>query len=308
MIQNKGFRFFSITTICIWLGIFALLPNIALVLVSFLDRAETSFFIPVLTLDNYQRLLAPAFISILLKSLALAGVSTAACLIIGYPFAYLLARSDKRVRPWLFLLVIIPFWTNSLVRTYSIFTILQNNGVLNALFNKLGLVEGNFSLMYTNFSVFMGLTYTLLPFMILPLYASIEKLDLRLLDAAKDLGAGPARAFVHVTLPLTLPGIAAGSILVFLPSLSLFYVPEILGGINYRLLGSFIQYNFSKGSNWPLGAAASSILTLLLILMALLYRLAGRHAAEHSAPLAAPQGPAPTLRRRRNPAGSSGSL
>ncbi|MDR2050441.1 MAG: ABC transporter permease subunit [Deltaproteobacteria bacterium] len=291
MLQNKGFRFFSITTVCIWLGVFALLPNMALFLVSFLDRTDTSFFIPVLTLDNYLRLFAPAFIRILLKSLALACVSTLTCLILGYPFAYLLARSNRRVRPWLFLLVIIPFWTNSLVRTYAIFTILQNNGVLNTLFNRLGLVEGNFSLMYTNFSVFMGLTYTLLPFMILPLYASIEKLNLRLLEAAKDLGAGPVRSFLHVTLPLTLPGIAAGSILVFLPSLSLFYVPEILGGINYRLLGSFIQYNFSKGANWPVGAAASTVLTLLLLLMAVFYRLAGRNEREGgAAALSAPGG------------------
>lgn len=212
----------------------------------------------------------------------LAGISTVTCILVGYPFAYLLARASKRIRPWLLLLVIIPFWTNSLVRTYAIFTILQNKGVLNKLLNFLGLVDGNFSLMYTDFSVFMGLTYTLLPFMILPLYASIEKLDLRLLDAAKDLGAGPVRTFMHITLPLTLPGIAAGSILVFLPALSLFYVPEILGGINYRLLGSYIQYNFGKGGDWPLGAAASTVLTALLILMALFYRVANKKAADAS--------------------------
>ncbi|MCL1916501.1 MAG: ABC transporter permease subunit [Desulfovibrionaceae bacterium] len=293
MTENRKLKTISITIVCIWLGVFALLPNIALLLVSFLDRTETNFFIPLLTLDNYAKLLAPTFISVLLKSLALAGISTLACLVIGYPFAYILARTGERLRPWLFLLIIIPFWTNSLVRTYSIYTILQNNGVLNALLNRLGLVEGSFSLMYTNFSVFMGLTYTLLPFMILPLYASIEKLDLRLLDAAKDLGAGPVRAFWHITLPLTLPGIAAGSILVFLPSLSLFYVPEILGGINYRLLGSFIQYYFSKGNNWPLGAAASSVLTLLLILLALFYRLASRHTDDGGSPVALTGGKRP---------------
>lgn len=289
MRQNKSFKFFSITTVWIWLGVCALLPNIALFLVSFLDRQDLNFFIPMLTLDNYRRLFAPQFMGILGKSLVIAGISTFTCLLVGYPFAYFLARSSKRLRPWLLLLVIIPFWTNSLVRTYAIYTILQNKGLVNSVLNWLGVVEGNFSLMYTDFSVFLGLTYTLLPFMILPLYASIEKLDLRLLDAAKDLGAGPVRSFVHITLPLTLPGIAAGCILVFLPALSLFYVPEILGGIDYRLLGSFIQSNFGKGSDWPLGAAASSVLTILLILLALFYRAANRRTAEES-PVPVPGG------------------
>lgn len=286
MRQNKGFKLFSITTVWIWLCVFALLPNIALFIVSFLDRTDLTFYIPMLTLDNYRRLFDPLFVSILVKSLVLAGISTGTCLLLGYPFAYFLARSRKSLRPWLMLLVIIPFWTNSLVRTYAIYTILQNKGLVNTVLNWLGIVEGNFSLMYTDFSVFLGLTYTLLPFMILPLYASIEKLDLRLLDAAKDLGAGPIRSFMHITLPLTMPGIAAGCILVFLPALSLFYVPEILGGIDYRLLGSYIQYNFGKGSDWPIGAAASSVLTILLILLALFYRAVSKKAATEGAILA----------------------
>lgn len=291
MRQSKGFRRFSITTVWIWLCVFALLPNIALFLVSFLDRTDLSFYIPMLTLDNYRRLFDPLFVGILVKSLLLAGISTFTCLLVGYPFAYFLARASKRMRPWLLLMVIIPFWTNSLVRTYAIYTILQNKGLVNTVLNWLGIVEGNFSLMYTDFSVFLGLTYTLLPFMILPLYASIEKLDLRLLDAAKDLGAGPVRSFIHITLPLTLPGIAAGSILVFLPALSLFYVPEILGGIDYRLLGSYIQYNFGKGSDWPIGAAASSVLTILLILLAMFYRAANKKTA-------ADANPVPLVKRR----------
>jgi spermidine/putrescine transport system permease protein len=285
MRQNKSFKFFSITTVWIWLVVCALLPNIALFLVSFLDRQDLNFYIPMLTLDNYRRLFAPQFMGILAKSIFIAGISTLTCLLLGYPFAYFLARASKRLRPWLMLLVIIPFWTNSLVRTYAVYTILQSKGLLNKILNLMGLIEGNFSLMYTDFSVFLGLTYTLLPFMILPLYASIEKLDLRLLDAAKDLGAGPVRSFIHITLPLTLPGIAAGCILVFLPALSLFYVPEIMGGIDYRLLGSFIQSNFGKGSDWPLGAAASSVLTIMLILLALFYRAANRRTeAETLAP------------------------
>ncbi|MDR2893804.1 MAG: spermidine/putrescine ABC transporter permease PotB [Deltaproteobacteria bacterium] len=280
MQANNRFRLFSISSVWLWLGLFALLPNLALFLVSFLDRGETDFFIPVFTLDNYSRLLDPAFIRIFWDSMYLASISTLVCLLLGYPFAYLLARSSKRMRPWLMLLVVVPFWTNSLIRTYALIIILKTQGLINKLFIWLGLADGPFSLMYSDFAVFMGLTYTLLPFMILPLYASIEKLDVRLLDAAKDLGAGTLRSFWHVTLPLTLPGIVAGSILVFLPALGTFYVPEILGGATNMLLGTFIKNQFLVARDWPLGAAASTILTLLLVLLALIYRMSSRKAAE----------------------------
>ena len=278
---NNRFRFFSISTVWLWLGLFALLPNLALLLVGFLDRGETDFFIPVFTLDNYKRLFDPAFVDIFIQSMYLASVSMLVCLVVGYPFAYLLARANQRLRPWLLLLVVIPFWTNSLIRTYALIIILKTQGLINKLFLALGIVDGPFSLMYSEFAIFLGLTYTLLPFMILPLYASIEKLDVRLLDAAKDLGAGPLRSFWHITLPLTLPGIVAGCILVFLPALGTFYVPEILGGATNMLLGTFIKNQFLVARDWPLGAAASTILTLLLILMALVYRFANRKAAEN---------------------------
>ncbi|MDL2313567.1 ABC transporter permease subunit [Desulfovibrio sp. OttesenSCG-928-C14] len=288
--NNTGFKLFSLTSVWLWLGIFALLPNLALLLVSFLDRGETDFFIPLFTTGNYERLLDPAFINIFVESMYLACVSTAVCLLLGYPFAYLLARSNKRIRPWLMLLVVIPFWTNSLIRTYALIIILKTQGLINKLLNLTGLVEGPFSLMYSDFAVFFGLTYTLLPFMILPLYASIEKLDLRMLEAARDLGAGALRTFWHITLPLTLPGIVAGCILVFLPALGIFYVPEILGGATNMLLGTFIKNQFLVSRDWPLGAAASTILTFLLILMALAYRLASRKAADDIAPGARKKG------------------
>lgn len=276
---NNKFRFFSISVVWMWLAAFALLPNLALFLVGFLDKSDTSFFIPVFTLENYGRLLDPSFVQIFWESIRLAGISTVVCLLIGYPFAYILARSSKRMRPWLLLLVIIPFWTNSLIRTYALIIILKSQGLLNKVLNLLGLVEGHYSLMYGDFAVFLGLTYTLLPFMILPLYASIEKQDTRLLDAAKDLGASTLRSFWHITLPLTLPGIVAGCILVFLPALGMFYVPEILGGAKSMLLGTYIKKQFLEAREWPLGAAASTLLTFILILMALAYKLASKKAA-----------------------------
>lgn len=282
MKENSNFRIFSITSVWLWLGIFALLPNLALFMVGFLDKSETDFFIPMFTLNNYARLFDPSFAQILWESVRLAGISTVVCLLLGYPFAYLLAHSSKRARPWLLLLVIIPFWTNSLIRTYALIIILKSQGLLNKLLNLIGAVDGGYSLMYGDFAVFLGLTYTLLPFMILPLYASIEKLDTRLLDAAKDLGAGAFRRFVHITIPLTLPGIVAGCILVFLPSLGMFYVPEILGGSKSMLLGTFIKNQFLVSRDWPLGAAASTIMTLLLVLMAIAYKLTSKNAEAQS--------------------------
>jgi spermidine/putrescine transport system permease protein len=283
MRENNGFRLFSLGSVWLWIGLFALIPNLALFLVSFLDRGEVDYFIPVFTSGNYGRLLDPAFVNIFLKSMYLASVSTLSCLLIGYPFAYLMANAHKRMRPWLMLLVVIPFWTNSLIRTYALVIILKNRGLINKLMLSLGFADGSFSLMYNDIAVFIGLTYTLLPFMILPLYASIEKLDRSLLDAARDLGAGSLRSFWHVTLPLTLPGIVAGCILVFLPALGTFYIPEILGGAKVMLLGSFIKNQFLVARDWPLGASSSMIMTGILVLMALIYRLANRMNAD-SAP------------------------
>ena len=274
------FRSLSISTTWVWLGAFALVPNIVLLLVAFLDRGDASFFIPVLTLDNFEDLFGPVYFTVLWDSLRLGLLSTLVCLLVGYPFAYAIARANPRWRPWLLLLVIIPFWTNSLIRAYALILIIGAQGMINKLLMGIGIIGTPIEMMYTDFAIFVGMTYTFLPFMILPLYASIEKLDPSLADAAKDLGAGPLRTFWHVTLPLTLPGVVAGSMLVFLPSLGAFYIPEILGGATNMLLGTFIKNQFLVAKNWPLGAASSSVLTILLVLLAGLYRLASRRAAE----------------------------
>ena len=279
--QGKSlFRRFSIGVTWLWLAAFALLPGLALLLVSFLDKSDTDFFIPVLTSHNYEQLVGPVFLTVLRDSLSLAFLSTLVCLLVGYPFAYAIARARDKWRPWLLLLVIIPFWTNSLIRTYALILIIGAQGMVNKALLALGLIDAPIQMMYTDFAVFIGLTYTFLPFMVLPLYASIEKLDPSLADAAKDLGAGFLRTFWHITLPLTLPGIVAGCMLVFLPSLGCFYVPEVLGGAKNMLLGTFIKNQFLVANNWPLGAAASSVLTILLVLMAGIYRLASLRVAE----------------------------
>ena len=273
MKNNSFFRSFSINITWAWLAAFAIIPNLALILVALLDRGESSFFLPEFTLANFARLFSPEFATVMWDSLTLAALSTLMCLLIGYPFAYAIAKAAPKRRPWLLLLVIIPFWTNSLIRTYALILILGAQGMINKLLAVFGIAP--LSLMFSEFAIFVGLTYTLLPFMILPLYASIEKLDTRLLDAARDLGASSRRAFWHVALPLTSPGIVAGCILVFLPSLGMFYVPEILGGATNLLLGSFIKNQFLVAKDWPFGAAASSVLTIMLIVMAIIYRMVG---------------------------------
>lgn len=270
---SRLFKFLSLSTVWLWLGVFALLPNLALLLVAFLNQDETNYFVPVMTLQNYLRLLDPSFLSMLWSSIWLAAASTFLCLLVGYPFAYNVARAKPEVRPFLLLLVIIPFWTNSLIRTFALIIILKSKGLLSNLLLWLGFTSTDTSFLYSNFAVFLGLTYTFLPFMILPLYASIEKLDRNLLLAAKDLGAGSLRTFWHITLPLTMPGIVAGSILVFLPGLGCFYIPELLGGGTSMLLGNFIKDQFLTSRDWPMGAASSTLLTIILILMVLIYRL-----------------------------------
>ena len=246
MKQTRAFfNRFSIGVTALWLLLFALLPNIGLLVVTVLTRGEQDFVLPQFTLDNYLRLLDPTFLKILWESLWLAFMSTLACLLVGYPFAY-------RIKA---------------------------NGLISTLLVWLGVTEQPVSFMYGDFAVFMGILYTFLPFMVLPLYASIEKLDSRLLDAARDLGASGFQSFWHVTFPLTLPGIIAGSMLVFLPSLGAFYIPEILGGAKSMLIGNFIKNQFMVARDWPLGAAASTILTLLLALLIAVYRMANRKVA-----------------------------
>ncbi|MFV0347794.1 MAG: spermidine/putrescine ABC transporter permease PotB [Halodesulfovibrio sp.] len=261
----------SILIVGAWLTLFVLAPQLMLFIATFLQRGQQDFITTTFTLENYARLLDPVFLFIFWESFRLAGVTTLACLLLGYPFAYILATSRKAMRPWLLLLVIIPFWTNSLIRTYAMIIILKSGGVLSNLLQALGLIDQPISLMYTDIAIFIGFTYTLLPFMILPLYAAIEKLDMRLLDASKDLGATAFQTFRHITLPLTMPGIVAGCMLVFLPALGMFYVPEILGGSRYMLLGNYITNQFLVARDWPLGAAASTILTVTLIVMIALY-------------------------------------
>jgi len=240
----------------VWLAAFVVAPTAILVGYSLGRRGELGGVVFDWTLASYARVLDPTILRIAVRSVVYAGVTTAICVAIGYPVAWCVARARPERRDALLLLVTIPFWTSFLIRTYAWVTILKSEGLLNGALLALGAIAQPIEMLYTPGAVVVGLVYTFLPFMILPIYASVEKLDPSLLEAALDLGATPAAAVRRIALPLTAPGIAAGLLFVFVPALGLFAVNDVLGGGRVDMIGNVIENQF-KGSarDWPFGAA-----------------------------------------------------
>lgn len=265
---------FSLIIVYAWLLIFSLIPLCVIFTASFLSKDSAHLITTPFTLQNYSIILSPIFAKIIARSLFIAALTTICCLILAYPFSYLLVKSKRQ--SILLILIIIPFWTSSLVRTYSLLSILKFKGIINAILLKLHLIDFPLTLLYSNFAVISGLIYTLFPFMVLPLYTNMERFDFRLIDAGKDLGANRLNLFFRIFLPNTTHGIATGCILVFLPAMTLFYIPIILGGARSILLGNLIQNQFLVLENWPTGAAISVMLTLILVLLLPFYRLQPR--------------------------------
>ena len=276
MKNTSKFQNVVIATIVGWLVLFVFLPNLMIIGTSFLTRDDANFVKLVFTLDNYARLLDPLYYAVLLHSLNMALMATLACLLLGYPFAWFLARLPEKVRPLLLFLLIVPFWTNSLIRIYGLKIFLSTKGYLNEFLLWLGVIETPLRIMYTPSAVIVGLVYILLPFMVMPLYSSIEKLDRPLLEAAKDLGASRLQTFIRIIIPLTMPGIIAGCLLVMLPAMGLFYVSDLMGGAKNLLIGNVIKSQFLNIRDWPFGAATSITLTLVMGLMLLIYWRASR--------------------------------
>ena len=269
--KSSFFKILSINIVWLWLGIFALTPIALTFATSFLTQDPNNIVKFTLTLANYWELFNHAYINILLQSLTLAGTCTIICLIIGYPFAFTIARSQSKHRSLLLLLVIIPFWTSSLIRTYAIMAILKAKGILNTMLLAMGLIDQPLQILYSYTAVLIGCIYDLLPFMILPLYANIEKLNDEYLEAARDLGAGWFTTFIKIIIPLTMPGIIAGSVLVFLPAMTMFYIPVLLGGAKNLLVGNLVEYHFLTANNWPLGTAISVVISLLMGALIFIY-------------------------------------
>ncbi|MBD9645010.1 spermidine/putrescine ABC transporter permease PotB [Pantoea sp. PNT02] len=259
-----------------WLTLFVLLPNLMIFATSFLTRDDAHFVSMAFTLNNYTRLLDPLYADVLLHSLNMALIATLCCLLLGYPFAWCLMKLPARLRPLMLFLLIVPFWTNSLIRIYGLKIFLSTRGWLNEFLLWLGVIDKPFRIMYTSEAVILGLIYILLPFMVLPLYSSLEKLDKSCLEAARDLGANKVKTFLRIILPLTMPGIVAGCLLVFIPAMGLFFVADLLGGAKNLLIGNVIKSQFLNIRDWPFGAATSIVMTLLMGLMLLAYWRAAR--------------------------------
>jgi spermidine/putrescine transport system permease protein len=255
-----------------WLTVFFALPLVVILLYSFLTPGSTGAVVWRFTLDNYSTLFTKElYVNAYLRSLWIGIVTTLICLLIGYPLALYIVQRQPRWRNLLLFLVLIPFWTNFLVRTYAWMIILSNTGVINSLFQAVGLPRQ--TLLNTTGAVLAGLIYGELPFMVLPIYASLDRFDFTLLEAASDLGADRVRAFLRVMLPLTMPGVAAGSVLVFIPTVGQFVVSDLLGGAKVDMLGNLLQRLFTRSNppNWPLGSAMALIFMLVLTVAVLLY-------------------------------------
>jgi len=275
-IINNKFQKITVAIIFSWLIFFVLIPNLLVLTVSFLTRDGSDFYALPFTLDNYANLFNPLYAQVVWNSLYMSGIATIICLLIGYPFAFMVSKINPKYRPFLLFLVVLPFWTNSLIRIYGMKVFLGVKGVLNTMLMDMGILSEPIRILNTEVAVIIGLVYLLLPFMILPLYSAIEKLDGRLLEAARDLGANAVQRFFRVILPLTMPGIVAGCLLVLLPAMGMFYVADLLGGAKVLLAGNVIKSEFLISRNWPFGSAISIGLTILMALLIFVYYRANK--------------------------------
>jgi putrescine transport system permease protein len=223
--------------------------------------------------DSYGRLISDSlYIKAYLNSLMVAAVSTVICLLIGYPFAYGIARCGHSIRNILLMLVILPFWTSFLIRVYAWIGLLKNNGLINEILMTIGIIDSPINMMNTNFAVYLGIVYSYLPFMILPLYANLEKMDMSLLEAATDLGCKPLKAFFLITVPLSFPGIVAGSMLVFIPAVGEYVIPELLGGPSSLMIGRVLWSEFFSNRDWPTASAVAIAILAALVIPLMIYQ------------------------------------
>lgn len=270
--QQSRSSFLLLAPMYVFTIIFVALPIAYMFLLSFLSRAEVWGVSFDFTLDNYRKILEPLYLNTFWESFQLAFLSTALIVLIGYPYGYFMARMSAVWKRRMMLLILIPFWTSALIRLNGWIIVFRSNGVLDKLLMKLHITEEPLKLLYSYPAVVVGMIYALLPFMILAVYSSAEKVDWRLIEASRDLGASSFKAFWTVTFPLTMPGLLSGIILTFIPSMGLFFIADILGGNKIVLVGSVIQEQMTRGRNQPFAAALSAVLMILTILLIRLYR------------------------------------
>lgn len=254
-----------------WMILFVTLPMLYVIYISFMSRGVFGDVVYKFSLDSYKTILDPTYFKIILKSLKAAGITTVLCLLVGYPLAYIIARKPKETAAKMVTLLMIPFWTNSLMRLNSWLLLFQTSGPVNNFLVNMGFVDKPISFIYTNGLVMIGLITNMLPFAVLPLYSTIEKLEKSVLEASADLGANAVTTFLRITLPLTFPGIFSAIILVFIPSLGIYTVTDMLGGGKVIYIGNIIKNQFGSIRNWPLGAALSVLLIVITMLLIFIY-------------------------------------
>lgn len=256
-------KYFSYPYI-VWMTIFILLPSFLVLLYSITSKESNGITTINFTLENYKMFFDPMYINILFDSISLAAISTIICLILGYPAAYIISTANLSKRNTLLFLCILPMWMNMLLRTYAWMTILGNNGLINNFFEMIGLQKVN--LLYTRGATVMGMVYNFIPFMILPIYTALSKMDIGLIEAADDLGANKNTIFRKIILPLSMPGVISGIIMVFMPAVSTFIIPQLLGGNKNMMIGNLIEKLFILNGDWNFGSAISIIMMIIILI------------------------------------------
>jgi spermidine/putrescine transport system permease protein len=271
--QSKGMLGILLGPGVFWLALFFVIPLIIVLVVSFSKRSLLGVVELEFNLRNYARVFDPSapYFFIFLRSLSLASVNTVLCLLIGYPFAFFIARQTPQWQKILIFLVMIPFWTNFLIRTYAMMFIIRDTGLINSWLINLGVIQAPLQILFTPTAIRLGMLYGYLPFAVLPLYASIEQLDFNYVQAAQDLGAGPTRVFLRVILPLTMPGVVAAGIITFIPALGDFITPDLMGGGNTFLIGNVLQQQFMTVRDWPFGSAMGIVLMTMVLAATMIY-------------------------------------
>jgi len=256
-------KYFSYPYI-VWMSIFILLPSFLVLLYSITTKESNGITTIQFTLENYKMFFNSLYINILWDSISLAAISTIICLFLGYPAAYIIASTNSSRRNTLLFLCILPMWMNMLLRTYAWMTILGNNGLINNFLEFIGLQKLN--LLYTKGATVMGMVYNFIPFMILPIYTALSKMDIGLIEAADDLGADKKTVFRKITLPLSMPGVISGIIMVFMPAVSTFIIPQLLGGNKNMMIGNLIEKLFILNGDWNFGSAISIIMMIIILI------------------------------------------
>ena len=275
MKNKKLWKYFFLIPVIVYVILLIALPLIYILIISFFQSDYYGGMISTFTLQNYIDIFDQVYINVFLKSIFVAGVTTLICILISYPFVLAISHKKPTIQKILMTLVMVPFLTNSLIRMYGWLVLLRKSGVINQVLLGIGVIQEPLSLMYNMFGILIGMVYTLLPFMILPLYSSVSTVDPHLLEAANDLGASKIKTFFKIILPQTLPGLFNGSLMVFTPALGYFFIVDILGGGKIMILGNLIKNQFLTARNWPFGAAISIVLVLITSLVILVYRKFG---------------------------------